>query len=108
VPFRGAPGILPQFDAAGRSCHFGVGMSVTIQLELPEALMQEAKANGLLEPERLGDLLAAELRRRKAGGALDAVLDGIRGQPGVPMTPEEIQVEKEAARADRRAREARH
>ncbi len=83
-------------------------MSVTIQLDLPDALVQEAKANGLLESERLGDLLATELRRRKAGAALNAVLDGIRGQPGEAMTPEQIQEEIEAARAERRAREARH
>ncbi len=79
---------------------------MTIQLDLPDALVQEARANGLLESEPLGDLLAAELRRRKAGAALNAVLDGIRGQPGEPMTPEEIQAEIEAVRADRRAREA--
>jgi hypothetical protein len=97
-----------RFDTPRRSCHLGVGMSVTIQLDLPDALVQEARANGLLESEPLGDLLAAELRRRKAGTALNTVLDAIRAQPSQPMTPAEIQAEIKAVRADRPAREARH
>jgi hypothetical protein len=83
-------------------------MSVTIELDLPDALVKEAKANGLLESEPLGDLLATELRRRKAGAELNSVLDGIRAQPGEPITMEEIQAEVDAVRAERRAREARH
>ncbi len=82
-------------------------MSVTIQLDLPDALLKEAKANGLLESEPIGDLLATELRRRKAAAELKNVLDGIRAQPGEAMTTEEIQMEVDAARAERRAREAR-
>lgn len=82
-------------------------MSVTIQLDLPEALVREAKANGLLESAPLGDLLATELRRRKAAAELKTVLDGIRAQPGEPMTMEEIQAEVDAVRTQRRAREAR-
>lgn len=73
-------------------------MSVTIQLDLPEALVREAKANGLLESAPLGDLLATELRRRKAAAELKTVLDGIRAQPGEPMTMEEIQAEVDAVR----------
>jgi hypothetical protein len=83
-------------------------MSVTIRLDLPEALVKEAKANGLLESAPIGELLATELRRRKAAVELKNVLDGIRGQPGQPMTVEEIQSEVDAVRAERRAREARH
>jgi len=83
-------------------------MSVTIQVDLPDALVKEAKANGLLESQRLGELLATELRRRKAAVELNAVLDGIRAQPGKAMTVEEVQAEVEAVRAERRAREARH
>jgi len=44
-------------------------MSVTIKLDLPEAVVREAEANGLLQPAPLGDLLISELRRRKAGPA---------------------------------------
>ena len=82
-------------------------MSVTIQLDLPEALLKEARAHGLLESEPIGDLLAAELRRRRAAAELSQVLDAIRGQPGQPMAMEEIQAEVDAVRKERRAREAR-
>ncbi len=82
-------------------------MSVTIQLDLPEALVKEAQANGLLESAPIGDLLVTELRRRKAAAELGKVLDAIRAQPGEPMTMEEIQAEVDAVRAERRAREAR-
>ena len=81
-------------------------MSVTIQLDLPDALLKEAKANGLLESAPLGDLLATELRRRKAAAELQNVLEGIRAQPGDPMSEEEIQAEVNAGRRERRAREA--
>jgi hypothetical protein len=82
-------------------------MSVTIQLDLPDALVKEAKANGLLESAPIGDLLTTELRRRRAAAELSNVLEGIRAQPGEPMTMEEIQAEVDAVRAERRAREAR-
>ena len=81
-------------------------MSVTIQLDLPNALLKEAEASGLLESEPLGNLLPAELRRRKAAAELDQMLDGIRAQPGVPISEEEIQAEVKAVRRERRAREA--
>jgi hypothetical protein len=82
-------------------------MSVTIQLDLPDALAKEAKAEGLLESGSITDLLTAELRRRQAVADLNKVLDVIRGQPGAPMTIDEIQGEVDAARAEKRARETR-
>jgi hypothetical protein len=81
-------------------------MSVTIHLDLPDALVKEARDNGLLEADRIGDLLTTELRRRRAGGELNRVLEKIRAQPGGPMSEEEIQAEVQAARRERRAREA--
>ena len=81
-------------------------MSITIQLDLPEALAREAKATGLLESESMADLLTTELRRRKAAAELNKVLDEIRAQPGEPMSMEQIQAEVDAVRAERRAREA--
>ena len=81
-------------------------MSITIKLDLPDALVNEARANGLLESASVGDLLATELRRRKAATELNKVLEGIRAQPGEPMSMEEIQAEVDAVRAERRAREA--
>jgi hypothetical protein len=81
-------------------------MSITIQLELPEALAKEARASGLLEPVSMGELISTELRRQKAARELDGVLKQVREQPGEPMAMEEIQAEVKAARAERRAREA--
>ena len=81
-------------------------MSITIQLDLPDALAKEAKATGLLESKSMTDLLSTELRRRKAAAELNNVLEEIRAQPGKPMSGEEIQAEVDAVRAEKRAREA--
>lgn len=81
-------------------------VSITIQLDLPDALLNEARANGLLESASMGGLIATELRRRKAAAELSNVLDGIRAQPGEPMSEEEIAAEVKAGRRERRAREA--
>ncbi len=80
-------------------------MNVTIQLELPDALMNEARANGLLHSTSLGDLLKTELRRRKSAAELADVLGRIRSQAGEPMPEQEIAAEIKAARAERRMRE---
>ena len=83
-------------------------MSVTIELDLPDALENEARANGLLNSDAMIDLLATELRRRRAGVELRNVLDQIRAQPGEPMSEAEIAAEVKAARRERRAREVGH
>ena len=80
-------------------------MSITVQLNLPEEVAREAKANGLLETQSMTDLLSTELRRRKAAVELDKVLTGVRDQPGEAMTPEQIQAAVDAVRERRRARE---
>jgi hypothetical protein len=74
-------------------------MSVTIQLDLPEALVTEARANGLLDSAPLGDLLSAELRRRRAAAELKQVLNDIRAQPGEAMSEADIAAEIKAARS---------
>ncbi|MGH7980884.1 MAG: hypothetical protein ACREE6_16020 [Limisphaerales bacterium] len=78
-------------------------MSVTIQLDLPEGLIQQARKMGLLENQRLAEWLADEVRRRNAGRALKNVLDEIRSTPGEPLSMDEINAEIKAARAKRRA-----
>ena len=83
-------------------------MSVTIQLDLPEALVKEAKANGLLESRRLGELLNEDLRRERARKDLGRVLKESHSLPGEPMSPEEIQAEIDAVRAQRRRRDSGH
>jgi hypothetical protein len=82
-------------------------MSVTIELDLPEGLIEQARQMGLLDNRRVAELLADEVRRRNAGQELKKVLDEIRSAPGQPLSMNEISAEIKAARAARRAREAR-
>jgi hypothetical protein len=82
-------------------------MSITLQLDLPENLAAEAKANGLFESASLSGLLEDELRRRRAGRELVAVLSEIRRQPGPAPTEDEIQAEIAAVRKNRRSDEGR-
>ena len=92
----------------GTCSHVGSGMSVTIQLDLPEALVKEAKASGLLESRRLGEMLNEELRRERARKDLGRMLNELHSLPGEPMSPEEIQTEIDAVRAQRRRSEYSH
>jgi hypothetical protein len=78
-------------------------MSVTIKLDLPEEVVREAQANGLLETHSMAQLIATELRRRKAASELGKVLDELREQPGEAMTPDDIQAQVNAVRTRRRA-----
>ncbi|MFM7373785.1 MAG: hypothetical protein ACKO39_01350 [Chthoniobacterales bacterium] len=73
-------------------------MSITLELDLPEKLAAEAKANGLFESASLSGLLEDELRRRRSGQQLIAALDEIRRQPGVTPTEDKIQAEIVAVR----------
>jgi hypothetical protein len=82
-------------------------MSVIIELDLPEGLLQQARQMGLLDNHRVAEWLAEEVRRRQAGQELRKVLDEIRSVPGEALTLDEIGAETTAARAERRAREAR-
>jgi hypothetical protein len=81
-------------------------MSVTIELDLPEGLIQQARQLGLLENQRVAEWLAEEVRRRKGGQDLKKMIDDIRSVPGEPMTLDEINAEVKAARQERRTREA--
>lgn len=82
-------------------------MSITLELDLPEKLAAEAKANGLFESASLSGLLEDELRRRRSGQELIAALDEIRRQPGAVPTEDEIQAEIAAVRKNRRGDEGR-
>jgi len=82
-------------------------MSITIELDLPEGLIEQARQMGLLDNRRVGEWLADEVGRRNAGQELKTVLDEIRSAPGDPLSMNEIGAEIKAGRAERRAREAR-
>jgi hypothetical protein len=83
------------------ACQLVVEMSITIRLDLPEALIEQARELGLLEDKRMAELLADEMRRRVAGQELKKILDEIRTTPGEPMTMQEVNAEVKAARAER-------
>jgi len=80
-------------------------MSITIELDLPDEMIEQARTFGLLEKKRMAEMLTEEVRRRGAGQELKKMLEEIRSVPGEPMTVEEINAEIKAARAERRARE---
>ena len=76
----------------------------TIQIELPDATAQAARAAGLLTPQALERLLTDALKRREAADRLLSIADRIAAAGIPPMTEEEIDAEVKAARAERRAR----
>lgn len=72
-----------------------------IILTIPDNLAQEARANGLLEPDRIASLLRAEIRRRRVN-RLFAAADRL-ADLDEPMTDAEIESEITAAREERRS-----
>jgi hypothetical protein len=79
-------------------------MSITIQLDLPEALAEEARAKGLLEPKKLEELIKDEMVSPAALKNYREMVEQMRAYPDEPMTMDEIQAEVRAVRAERRAR----
>lgn len=80
--------------------------TLEIKLSLPDSLAKEAQAAGLLTPEAIEKLVREAIRRR-ALVELKEALERMAAVEGPVMTPEEIEEEIKAARAERRAREAR-
>lgn len=78
----------------------------TLEINLPDSLAKEAKKAGLLTPEAIEQMVREAIRQR-ALGELKQAMDRMAAVDGPIMTPEEIQEEIKAARAERRAREAR-
>ena len=81
-------------------------MSITVHLDLTEEVAEKARAAGLLDPKRVASLIEQELNSEQDRRSFFEIVREIRGQPGEPMTMEEIQAEVDAVRAERRAREA--
>ena len=85
---------------AGKLCGADkAALSITVHLDLPDALAKEAKASGLLESSTMTELISTELRRRKAATELSGVLDQIRSEPGEEMSMDDIQAEVEGVRS---------
>lgn len=78
----------------------------TVEIKLPDSLAREATAAGLLTPEAIEQMVREAIRKR-ALGELKQAMDRMAAVEGPVLTPEEIQEEIKAARAERRAREAR-
>ena len=74
----------------------------TIEIELPEATAQAAKAAGLLTSQAIERLLSEAIRNR-ALERLDAAREKLAADPLPPMSEDEIQAEIEAYRAEKRA-----
>ena len=86
--------------------HIASVMSITVQLDLPEALAEKARAEGLLQAPRLAALLEEEVERARLARETIAMLDDIRSQPGEPVSLQEIQKVVDEVRTERHAREA--
>ena len=78
----------------------------TLEITLPDSLAKEAKAAGLLAPEAI-ERMVREAIRQRAMQELKQAMDRMAAVEGPVLTPQEIQEEIRAARAERRAREAR-
>lgn len=78
----------------------------TIQIELPDATAQAARAAGLLTPQALDRLLTEAIRRQQAMDALLSIADRVAEAGIEPMSMDEINAEVQAARADRQQQRA--
>jgi len=76
----------------------------TIQIELPDATAQAARAAGLLTPQALERLLNEALKRQQAADSLLSIADRVAAAGIEPMSMEEINAEVKAAREERRRR----
>ena len=82
--------------------------TLQVKLELPDPLAAEAQAAGLLAPEQLERMLREALRARRVE-KLAAAREVLMANPLPPMTPEELQAEIDAYRAEvRRAAGTRY
>jgi len=76
--------------------------ALTIELELPDQLVEEARSAGLLSPEAIETMLRERLKNRSIDELFDAA-DRLAAVDLPPMTEEEVQAEVDAVRAERRA-----
>lgn len=76
----------------------------TIQIELPDATAQAARAAGLLTPQAMDRLLTDALKRQGAADSLLSIAYRVAAAGIEPMSMDEINAEVKAARAQRRQR----
>ena len=75
--------------------------ALTIELELPDQLAEEARNAGLLSPDAIEAILREQLRKRGVD-ELFAMADRLAAVDLPPMGEEEVQAEVDAVRAERR------
>lgn len=73
----------------------------TVKIELPDQLAKEAQRAGLPAPETIEKLLRERLRTERVE-RLHEARRKLATEPLEPMTPEEIQAEIDAYRAEQR------
>jgi hypothetical protein len=73
----------------------------TVQINLPDALAQEATKAGLLAPEKIERMLREGLRAERIE-RMKAVRATLAADPLGPLTPEEISAEIDAYRTEQR------
>jgi len=80
-------------------------MSITIQFSQPEAIAAQAKAKGLLDPDKVASLIERELKLEEPLLEYRQMVEKMRAYPDdEPMTMDEIQAEVNAVRAEHRLR----
>ena len=72
---------------------------LNLQIELPDTLAKQAEEAGLLEPDAVERMVREALLVRRVEG-LARARDVLAANPLPPMTPEEIQAEIDAYRAE--------
>jgi len=71
-----------------------------IQMDLPDAVAQDARAAGLLTSQALERLLTHALARQRAADALLSIADEVAAAGVAPMSMQEITAEVKAARQE--------
>jgi len=77
--------------------------TLEVKLKLPDTLASQAKAAGLLNSEAIGKLLADALRSNAFDEFLSTA-EPVETAGVAPLSPEEIEAEIEAYRAERRSK----
>jgi len=77
--------------------------TLEVKLKLPDNLANQAKAAGLLNSEAIGKLLADALRS-KAFDEFLSTAEPVEAAGVAPLSPEEIEAEIKAYRAERRSK----
>lgn len=80
--------------------------SISLTIELPDTLARDAQQAGLLSSRSIAELLSAELKRQRIDQFFEAA-DQLAAQDAPILSAAEIEAEIEAARAERRRRNAR-